>query len=127
MRSVADADRHLYSYSHGVGDTDSDTYTDSNPNSDSHGYCNDASSYSDAHRKGHSDSKASSDAAAKAVKANSEHFSIVVVRSPCTTLPPHNLTASILQIAALNELPHPSIACRRYRALRTAAKPGCQW
>jgi len=45
-----------------------DTYTDSNTNSDSHGYCNDASSYSDAHREGHSDTKASPDAAAKAVE-----------------------------------------------------------
>ena len=66
MRRVTDTDR----YSHGVGDTDSDTYTDSDPNSDSHGYCNDASSYSDAYREGHSDSKTSSDAAAKAMTGN---------------------------------------------------------
>ena len=65
---VTDTDRYSYRYSHGVGDTDSDTYTDSDPNSDSHGYCNDASSYSDAHREGHSDTKASSHAAAKAVE-----------------------------------------------------------
>ena len=72
MRRVADTDRHGYGYSycHGVGDTDSYTYTDSDPNSDSHGYCNDASSYSDAYREGHSDSKTSSDAAAKAMTGN---------------------------------------------------------
>ena len=69
-RSIANTDPngYGYSYSHGVGDTDSDTYTDADTNSDSHGYCNHTSSYSDAHREGHSDTKASPDAAAKAVE-----------------------------------------------------------
>ena len=48
-----------------------DTYTDSNPNNDSHSYCNNTSRYSDAHREGHSDSKTSSDAAAKTMKGKS--------------------------------------------------------
>ena len=81
MWRVADTDRHGYSHSHGVGDTDSDTYTDSNPNSDRHGYCNDTSRYSDAHREGHSDSKASSDAAAKALARKVDSKELIALKA----------------------------------------------
>lgn len=78
---VTDADRHGYSHSHGVGDTDSDTYTDSNPSSDSHGYCNDTSSYSDAHRAGYSDGKASSDPAATALARKVDSKELIALKA----------------------------------------------